>query len=84
MGYFRPECVPKDPDAAHARRDAKLVLLVANCALRGQGGTIDPATLRAIAEDPRMTPRIQRRATTALLRLSLAPGFDLPWGRGRA
>lgn len=84
MGYFRPEHLSKDADAAQARRDARLVLLVANAALRGEGGTINAATLQAIAEDPRMTARLKRRAVTALLRLSLPTGFGLPWGRGRA
>jgi len=84
VGYFRPEHLPKDADTAQGRRDARLVLLVANCALRGEGGTIDAATLQAIAEDPRMTARLQRRATVALLRVSLPREFRMPWGPGRA
>lgn len=83
MGCFDPRRL-RDPDATQARRDAKLTLLVAVCALRGQGGACDPATIRAIAEDPRMTPRLQRRAATVLLRLGLPPGLGLPWERGRA
>jgi len=84
MGYFRPDQLPRDPEAAQARRDARLVLLVANAALRGQGGSIEPAMLQAISEDPRVTPRLQRRATMALLRLTVPGPLAPPWGRGRA
>lgn len=84
MAYFRPDQLPQDPETAQARRDARLVLMVASAALRGLGGTADAAMLRGIAEDPRMTPRLRRRATEALLRLTLAGRIDLPWRRGRA
>lgn len=82
MGCFDPRRL-RDPVVAQARRNARLTLLVAVCALRGQGGACDPATIRAIAEDPRMTPRLQRRAATVLLRLGLPPGLGLAWNRGR-
>lgn len=84
MGYFRPDQLPRDPDATQARRDAKLVLMVATCALRGQGGTIDPAVLLGIAEDERMPPRTRRRAAVLIARLEVAPVGGIPWQRGRA
>lgn len=84
MGYFRPDQLPRDPDATQSRRDAKLVLRVATCALRGQGGTIDPAMLLGIAQDERMPPRTQRRAAMLLARLEVAPVSGVPWQRGRA
>lgn len=84
MGYFSPDKLPRDPEAAHARRDAKLVLLVAVCALRGQGGTLDPATIEAIARDERMSARTRRRASTILARLRFGALGCLPCGPGRA
>mgnify|MGYP006358305261 CR=1 FL=1 len=83
MGYFRPDRLSPDPDATQARRDARLVLLVANEALRGRGGSCDPEALHAITLDPRMTPRLQRRAAMALLRLHGADRRGVRWERGR-
>jgi hypothetical protein len=84
VGLLRPERLPEDPDAVQARKDAKLVLMVANCALRGQGGRLDPAMIEAIALDERMSPRTQRRAATILARLRFADVCTLPWWPGRA
>lgn len=83
MGCFDPRRL-RDPVVAQARREAKLTLMVANCALRGQGGALDPAAIEAIALDERLSARTRRRAATILARLRFGTLGGLPWGPGRA
>jgi hypothetical protein len=71
MRRFPASRLPADPDAAEARRDARLVRLVATCALRGQGGRLDAGSLLAIAQDERMAARTRRRAAELLARAQL-------------
>lgn len=67
MGWIRPERLPEDPERAQARRDARLVLLVARARLRG-GEPLDLPRLAALAEDARLTPRLRVRAASMLAR----------------
>lgn len=70
MGYFRPDQLPQDPERAQARRDARLVLLVARARL-SSGDPIDLPRLGALAEDERLTPRLRVRAAEYLARASI-------------
>jgi hypothetical protein len=72
MRTFPPTRLCPDPDVAAARRDARLVLRVAACALQGEGGKFDTVTLLSIAEDERMPVRTRRRAAEMLARATLA------------
>lgn len=71
MGYLRPEHLTKDPGGAQARRDARLVLLVARARLR-DGDAVDVAGLAALAEDERLTARLRVRAAEYAARAALS------------
>lgn len=71
MGCFRHEHLPKDPDAAQARRDARAVLLVMRLRLR-DGEPVDVRALSALAEDERLTWRLRTRAAEYAARAWIA------------
>lgn len=71
MGCFGPERLPRDPEAAQARRDARVVLQVARARL-ARGEPLDAQPLTVLALDERLAPRQRARAAEYLARGWLA------------
>lgn len=70
MGCFDPRRLG-DPVVAQARREARLVLLVAGARLR-TGEPLDLPRLAALTEDARLTARLRVRAAEHLARAWIA------------
>lgn len=72
MGYFRPDQLPRDPEAIEARKDARLLLMVARARLRLGELPFDLAPrLDAVSRDDRIPVRKRRIAAELGARLAL-------------